>query len=64
VEFTLQDGGDTGGVVAAVFEFAEAFDQEGLGGVETDVTDDAAHRGSSKRGQGGSRGRKKKEERK
>ena len=36
--------GDAGGVVAAVFEAAKAFNDDGDDGLRTDVTDDSAHR--------------------
>jgi hypothetical protein len=35
--------GDAGGVIAAVFELAEAFDDYGDNFLATDVTDDTAH---------------------
>ena len=35
--------GDAGGIVAAVFEAAQAFDDDGDRGLRTDVTDDSAH---------------------
>ena len=44
--------GDAGGVVAAVFEAAKAFNDDGDGRLGTDVTDDSAH-GLSLDGRGG-----------
>ena len=35
--------GDAGGVVAAVFEAAQAFDDDGDGGLRADVSDDSTH---------------------
>ena len=35
--------GDAGGVIAAVFEAAQAFDDDGHGGIGADVSDDSTH---------------------
>jgi hypothetical protein len=35
--------GDAGGVIAAVFETAQAFDDDGDGGIGANVSDDSTH---------------------
>ena len=44
LESVAVDRGDARGVVAAVFESFEPFEEEGLSGFVSDVGDDAAHR--------------------
>ena len=44
IEFAILDEGDACGVVSAVFETAQTFDDDGNGGTMTGVADDAAHR--------------------
>jgi len=42
LEFTVEDG-DSGGVVAPVFEALQSFEEEGPGGFVSDVSDDSTH---------------------